>query len=67
MVYCRPEQQRERLMLRNQLSEAQATERLDAQWPIDQKRECADVVIDNTGTADALDKQIMQALQRRIS
>ena len=67
VVYCRPEQQRERLMLRNQLSEAQATERLDAQWPIDQKRECADVVIDNTGTADALDKQIMQALQRRIS
>lgn len=66
VVYCRPEQQLERLVLRNQLSVSEATSRLKAQWPIDQKREQADVVIDNTGTAAALDEQITQALQRRI-
>lgn len=66
VVYCRPEQQLERLISRNNLSVLEATERLDAQWPIDKKRERADVVIDNTGTADALDEQITQALQRRI-
>ncbi len=66
VVYCRPEQQLERLVSRNNLSVLEATERLNAQWPIDKKRERADVVIDNTGTADALDEQITQALQRRI-
>jgi dephospho-CoA kinase len=67
VVYCRPEQQLERLVLRNHFSVLEATERLNAQWPIDKKRERADVVIDNTGTADALEKQITQALQRRLS
>lgn len=67
VVYCRPEQQLERLVLRNKLSASEATDRLKAQWPIDKKREQADVVIDNTGAADALDEQITQALQRRIS
>lgn len=66
VVYCRPEQQLERLVLRNQLSASEASDRLKAQWPIEKKRELADVVIDNTGTADTLDEQITQALQRRI-
>lgn len=47
---CSPEQQLERLMARDHLDEAQARQRIDAQWPIDRKRSLADLVIDTSGT-----------------
>ena len=39
-----------RLMSRDKIDEAAAQKRLDSQWPLDQKRDLADWVIDNSGT-----------------
>ena len=58
LVDCEPHQQLDRLLLRNGLSEAEAQARLDAQWPLNQKRGLADVVIDNRGTAEELIDQL---------
>jgi len=47
LVDCEPEQQLERLMQRDGLSQAAAQARMNAQWPLERKRELADRVIDN--------------------
>ncbi len=47
LVDCEPEQQLERLMQRDGLNEAAAEARINAQWPLERKRELADRVIDN--------------------
>jgi dephospho-CoA kinase len=47
---CSPAQQLERLMARDHLDEAEARERIAAQWPIDRKRVLADLVIETSGT-----------------
>jgi dephospho-CoA kinase len=47
LVDCEPEQQLERLMQRDGLSQAAAQVRINAQWPLKRKRELADRVIDN--------------------
>ena len=49
VMYCTPMQQKQRLMLRNQLTLEEAEQRIRAQWPIDRKRELADHVINNGG------------------
>jgi dephospho-CoA kinase len=49
---CRPDQQIERLMARDGITEADARRRLTAQWPIDRKRTLADFVIDTSGTIE---------------
>ena len=58
LVDCEPQQQLNRLQRRNGLSQAEAQARLDAQWPLERKRQLADVVINNRGSADALIDQI---------
>ena len=63
LVDCDPAQQLERLMARDGLSEADARARIAAQWPLARKRELADVVLDNRGTAAQLAAQIEQALR----
>ena len=47
---CSPQQQLERLMARETLSEDDARRRIAAQWPIERKRARADHVIDTSGT-----------------
>ena len=47
LVDCEPEQQLERLMQRDGLSQAAAQARINAQWPLERKRELADRVINN--------------------
>ena len=47
LVDCEPEQQLERLMQRDGLSQAAAQARINAQWTLERKRELADRVIDN--------------------
>lgn len=42
--------QKERLMSRNHLTEEEAVQRIQSQWPAEEKREKADVIIDNQGT-----------------
>jgi dephospho-CoA kinase len=47
LVDCEPEQQLKRLMQRDGLSAAEAQARINAQWPLERKRELADQLIDN--------------------
>ena len=64
LVDCDPEQQLQRLMARDGLSEADARARLTAQWPLARKRPLADRRIDNHGGPAALPAQVDAALQR---
>jgi len=52
LVYAPVDVQLARLMARNGLSEAQAHARIEAQWPIDQKRAFVDVMVDNSGVIE---------------
>jgi dephospho-CoA kinase len=50
LVDCTEAQQLQRLMARDGLSEADGRARIAAQWPMEQKRRRADVVLDNSAT-----------------
>ena len=63
LVDCDPEQQLQRLMVRNSLSEVEARARIAAQWPLERKRAMADRLIDNRGAAEALMTQVAQQLR----
>jgi dephospho-CoA kinase len=63
VVHCLPEQQLERLRERDQLDEASAVERIAAQWPLEQKQQLADQLIDNSSDTEKWKKQIKQALK----
>ena len=62
LVDCTPELQRQRLMGRDGLSDADARARLAAQWPLERKRPLADWVIDNRGGPGGLEPQLEAAL-----
>lgn len=64
VVYVPKSVQLERLMKRNQLTEAEAEARINAQWPIEKKKELADVVIDNSGSIEQTKAQV-EALWKR--
>jgi dephospho-CoA kinase len=49
VVWCEPEIQLQRLMLRNNLSEAEALKRIKAQMPQEEKKLYADFLIDTSG------------------
>jgi dephospho-CoA kinase len=48
VVHCRPEVQLERLMLRSNLSRAEAQRRIDSQMPQEEKQRFADYLIDSS-------------------
>jgi dephospho-CoA kinase len=50
VVWCRPEQQLERLMAKTGISRAEADQRIKAQMPLEEKRRRADYLIDCSGT-----------------
>lgn len=58
VVYCSPEVQLERLMQRDGLSCDRASARINAQMPIAQKCQQADVVLDNSSTLNSLFLQV---------
>jgi dephospho-CoA kinase len=60
-VYVPPEIQKERLRDRDGFTEQEIMDRIASQWPIDAKRQGADVVIDNTGTLDNTFRQVETA------
>ncbi|MCM1982475.1 dephospho-CoA kinase [Lyngbya confervoides] len=62
VVSCDRVLQIRRLMERNALSYEQAQERIHSQWPLREKINRADVVLDNNGTLEALYRQVDQAL-----
>ena len=63
VVRCTALQQKERLMARNNCTEAEAMQRIAAQWPIDIKAQRADSVINNSGTQKNLEAQINSLLE----
>ncbi len=58
LVVTPRDEQRRRLMARNQLTLAEADARIDAQLPLDEKRRFATWVIDNGGTLEATRAQV---------
>jgi dephospho-CoA kinase len=58
LVYAPRAVQKTRLMDRDKLSEDEAERRLAAQMDIEEKKQMADVVIDNSGTVEATSLQI---------
>jgi dephospho-CoA kinase len=66
LVDCDESQQLQRLMVRDQLSEPGAVARLKAQWPLARKRDLADVVIDNRGSAEQLARQVSELINRCV-
>lgn len=63
VVACTPNQQNDRLRQRNGLSETEAQDRIQAQMPLDKKCALADQVLDNSGSLEALYRQVDRALQ----
>jgi dephospho-CoA kinase len=63
VVSCQPQQQLGRLMARNHLDWAAAQLRIDSQMPLAHKCDGADVVLDNSGSVEALYAQVDRALQ----
>lgn len=61
LVYTDPDIQMERLMRRNNITVAEARQRLAAQMPLADKRKYADVIIDNSGTFEDTAAQIKMA------
>ena len=66
---CTPEEQLRRAMARDRLSHEEASARLAAQWPLDEKVRRADHVIWTTGsfeeTEGQIEKVVVQLLQER--
>ena len=61
VVTCGPQQQVERLIKRNGLTEAEALARITSQMPLAEKVALADVVLDNSGQIADLEPQIVRA------
>ena len=64
VVWCKPQQQRERLRARG-MSDEQIERRMAAQMPLEEKRRLADDLIDNSGTLDETERQV-ERLARRL-
>jgi dephospho-CoA kinase len=58
LVYADPATQQQRLMHRNGISPDSARQRLRSQMAIEDKRQFADYIIDNTGSMAALEAQV---------
>ena len=65
VVHCTALQQKERLMARNHCTGAEAMQRIEAQWPIDDKVHRADHVINNSGLIDDLQDQLDALLKAK--
>ena len=58
LVYCDKELQIKRLRERNNYSEADALARINSQMDINEKRKYADIIIDNDGSMENINKQV---------
>ncbi|NLN83710.1 MAG: DNA-formamidopyrimidine glycosylase [Firmicutes bacterium] len=64
LVYADEDIQISRLLSRDNLSLKQAEMRLNAQIPIEDKKELSDFIIDNTGTLEETEEQVWELYQR---
>ncbi|GAE93004.1 dephospho-CoA kinase [Gracilibacillus boraciitolerans JCM 21714] len=62
VVYTQEDIQLQRLMERNQLTETDAKNRMNAQMALKKKCELADAVIDNSGTIEYTAEQLEEIL-----
>ena len=58
LVYVDPATQLQRLMNRNNYTADEASARIHAQLPIDEKKSLAQVIIDNTGSLEYTEEQV---------
>ncbi len=65
-IACDPQQQLQRLMTRNQLSESEARQRISSQMSQSEKIELADVVIVNSDNAEELFFQVDNAMDSKV-
>jgi len=66
VAYCPAEMQQQRLMKRDALSREQAQRRIDAQMPVEEKRDLADYVIDTSGTLEQTLQQVDGVLEQLL-
>jgi dephospho-CoA kinase len=64
VVYTTKEQQLNRLMQRDGYNTQNALQRIDAQMPIDEKRDRATYVIDNTGDLEQLESECKRVIEK---
>ncbi len=64
VVHCRPDVQLERLMLRNGLSREDASARINAQLPQEEKLKHADFAIDTSGSFDQTHARVEQVYEQ---
>ncbi|MBP2243093.1 dephospho-CoA kinase [Cytobacillus eiseniae] len=64
LVYVDEEIQLDRLMKRNQLSKEEALARIQSQMPLSEKLQLADVMINNNGTVEETEQQLMEILTK---
>jgi dephospho-CoA kinase len=64
VVWCEPKIQLQRLMLRNNLSEAEALKRINAQMPQAEKKRYADFLIDTSEGFEATKSQTIEIFER---
>jgi dephospho-CoA kinase len=65
VVYVPENLQLQRLLERDELTLEAAKQRLQAQMPIEEKKQLADIVIDNSGSLADTEKQIQMLWQRK--
>jgi dephospho-CoA kinase len=64
VVYVDPETQEKRLALRDAMEREEATKRIQAQIPIEEKKKRADYVIDNSGTEEDTRRAVTELLRK---
>ena len=64
VVWCEAEIQLQRLMLRNNLSEAEARKRISAQMPQEEKKRYADFLIDSSGGFEKTKEQTIEVFEQ---
>jgi dephospho-CoA kinase len=64
VVHCRPEIQIERLMRRNNLSRAEALQRINAQMPQEEKMRYADLLIDTSEDYETTRERTIEVFQK---
>lgn len=67
LVCTPPANQLERLMRRDGISREAALRRINAQMPLQQKRELATIIIDNSGTVEEVKEQVGLVYQQLIN
>ena len=64
LVDCEEQHQIQRLMRRSNLTEQEAKQRLQAQWPLAKKRQRADHIINNRGSKIDLSRQVESIIKQ---